>query len=81
MKRLFQFLSFAALAALAVACAAADRDEAKQLQAFQPKGDAILPSAIIIKGQQYRPGQTYSGGLSALFPRNKLPRWILFWLS
>jgi|GEM_PF-1371008 len=86
MKRLLQFFSFAVLATFTVACIAADRSDAKRsktspLQAFQPKGDAVAPSAIIVNGRKYQPGQTYMNGLSAFLPRKKIVRWVQFWLS
>jgi len=81
MKRFWKYASFALVTALAAACVLTDKDGAKTEPSFRAKGDATVPSVILVNGRRYSPGANFTNALRALLPWKKLVKWMLFWLS
>ena len=81
MKRIWKYLSFVLVAALAAVCVLADRDGRKNEPDFTARGDAAAPSVILVNGRKYTPGLSLTNGLKTLLPWKKLLKWMLFWLS
>jgi len=81
MKSFMKIFSFTALVGLTAACFAADRKEKKRGSAFDTKGDAEAPSAVVVKGKLLLPGETYTGGLRRILTTKRLAACIRFWWS
>jgi len=80
MKRLAQLFSFTALAAFAAGCVLADKNDARRNAAYTPKGDAIRPTALFVKGKKIE-GGGYTAALKRFLPMKRIARLALYWLS